>query len=204
MAFIGLKDIYTADITEDSSGNETYSTPVYLAPAISADIALNFDNAKLRADDKTEDAINEFVDGTITVGVSELGETKAANLTGATVDSNGLLIDTAEDQPPCKALGFKAKNSKGKYYYVWLYRVMFSVAQQNFATKGENITFSTPSIVGTIMPRNKVDSRGNHPWRASVTDGATTASASTISTWFSAVPPEPTYAAQAAATPSSP
>ena len=33
-------------------------------------------------------------------------------------------------------------------------------------TKGDSITFSTPTIEGTILRRNKVDAQGKHPWKA--------------------------------------
>ena len=197
MATIGLKDIYIADITEDANGHETYGIPEYLAPAISVDFDINRSVSKLPADDKIFDQNDEFIDGTISVNVAELPSIKAAKLTGATIDSNGLLIDTAEDSAPYKAFGFRAKTSKGTYRYIWLYRVKFAPAKETFNTKGESISYNTPTIAGTILQRNKPDSKGNHPWRASVTEGESAASASAISTWFTAVPPEPSYPAAA-------
>jgi hypothetical protein len=53
--------------------------------------------------------------------------------------------------------------------------------------KGDSITFSTPTIEGTIMRRNKLDDNDRHPWKAEVTEGDTGVDASTISGWFSAV-----------------
>jgi len=54
------------------------------------------------------------------------------------------------------------------------------------------ITFSTPTIEGTVLRRNKADTRGKHPWKAEVTEGETGVTASTITNWYSAVY-EPTY-----------
>ncbi|MBQ1309564.1 MAG: phage tail protein, partial [Ruminococcus sp.] len=62
----------------------------------------------------------------------------------------------------------------------------------NLATKGESITFQTPTIEGTVMRRNKPDTQDKHPWKTEVTDGDTGVSAATISGWFSAVY-EPTF-----------
>lgn len=192
MATIGLKDLYYSIITEDEDGEESYATPVKLAPAISASLSTNFDVAQLFADDKVEDDLRDFTSGTISLGVSAISDAVAAILTGSTVDSNGCLVDTDDDVAPYVAIGFRAKTSKGKYRYVWLYRVKFTVPNDSFATKGESIQFTTPTIEGTFYKRNKPDSRGRNPWRYSVTEGEVAGSASTIENWFKTVP-EPTF-----------
>ena len=47
MATIGLDKLYYAKITEDTSGNETYATPVALAKAIKADLSVELAEATL-------------------------------------------------------------------------------------------------------------------------------------------------------------
>lgn len=76
----------------------------------------------------------------------------------------------------------------------WLYRVKFGIPAANLATKGDSITFSTPTIEGTILRRNKVDAKGRHPWKAEVTEGDAGVSASTIADWYKNVY-EPAYTA---------
>ena len=49
------------------------------------------------------------------------------------------------------------------------------------------LTFSTPTIEGTVLTRNKADASGKHPWKAEVTEGDTGVSADTIKNWYSAV-----------------
>lgn len=49
------------------------------------------------------------------------------------------------------------------------------------------ITFSTPTIEGTVLTRNKADASGKHPWKAEVTEGDTGVSADTIKNWYSSV-----------------
>lgn len=191
---IGLKDLYYAVISENADGEESYGTPVKLAPAMSATLNLNFDEAVLYADDKVEDDLKEFSSGTISLGVSALSAETAALLTGAAVDSNGGLVDADGDTAPYVAIGFRAKTSKGKYRYVWLYRVKFAVPNDTFNTKGESISFNSPTIEGTFYKRNKADSRGKNPWRYSVTEGESEASATVISMWFTEVP-EPSFTA---------
>jgi hypothetical protein len=72
--------------------------------------------------------------------------------------------------------------------------VKFGIPAANMATKGDNITFSTPTIEGTILRRNKADTRGKHPWKAEVTEGDTTVTEETIVNWYNEVY-EPTYTA---------
>lgn len=195
MAKIGLDNLYYAIITENSSGEESYGTPAKLAPAITANLSQKYDNARLFADDKVEDDLREFSDGTISLNVADITDAVAALLTGATVDSNGCLVDTDGDSAPYVAIGFRSKTSKGKYRYVWLYRVKFSVSNDAFNTKGESIQFNTTTIEGTFYRRNKADSRGRHPWRYSVTEGEVSGSATIIASWFTSVP-EPSFASQ--------
>ena len=73
----------------------------------------------------------------------------------------------------------------------------FGIPATALATKGDSITFNTPTIEGTIMRRNKVDGANKHPWKAEVTEGDTSVAASTITNWYKEVY-EPSYTAAAA------
>ena len=186
--------LYFAKITEDENGEETYGTPEKLAKAISADLSVELVEAILYADDGIAEIVKEFGNGTLSLGIDDIGSTVASTLTGATIDSNGVVISASEDGGEPVAIGFRAKKANGKYKYFWLYKVKFGIPATNLATKGESITFSTPTIEGTIMRRNKVDGRNKHPWKAEVTDGDTKVSAETITNWYKSVY-EPTYSA---------
>ena len=85
------------------------------------------------------------------------------------------------------AVGFRAKKRDGKYRYFWLYRVIFGIPATNLATKGESITFSTPTIEGTIYRRKKLDGNSTHPWKAEVNEGEQGVPTSVISSWFNEV-----------------
>ena len=194
MATIGLDMLYFAKITEDDDGEETYGTPEKLAKAISADLSVELVEAILYADDGIAEIVKEFGNGTLSLGIDDIGSAVASTLTGATIDSNGVVISASEDGGEPVAIGFRAKKSNGKYKYFWLYKVKFGIPATNLVTKGESITFSTPTIEGTIMRRNKVDGRNKHPWKAEVTEGDTKVSAETITNWYKSVY-EPEYSA---------
>ena len=197
MATIGLDKLYYAKITEDENGNETYSTPVQLAKAMNADLSVELAEATLYADDGAAEIVKEFKNGTLSLGVDDVGASVASDLTGATIDANGVVVSTSEDGGDPVAVGFRAKKSNGKYKYYWLYRVKFGIPATNLATKGDSITFSTPTIEGTILRRNKVDGNGKHPWKAEVTEGDSAVTADTITNWYKEVY-EPSYTTAAA------
>jgi phi13 family phage major tail protein len=187
MATIGLDKPFYATITEDAEGVETYGTPIALAKAISAELSVNIAEATLYADDGASEVVREFTSGQLTLGVDNLGVEKAAALTGSKVDDNGVLVSTSEDSSPTVAIGFRAKKSNGNYRYFWLYRVKFGVPNVTLATKGESITFNTPSIVGTITRRNKPDGEDTHPWKAEVDSDDTGVPPGVIAGWFTQV-----------------
>lgn len=192
MATIGLDKLYYATITDDENGEEIYGTPTQLAKAISAELSVELAEATLYADDGAAEIVKEFKNGTISLGVDDIGSTTAAALTGVTVDKNNVVVSNSEDGGNPVAVGFRAKKSNGKYKYYWLYRVKFGIPATNLATKGDSITFSTPTIEGTVLRRNKPDTSGKHPWKAEVTEGDKDVPASIISSWYTEVY-EPDY-----------
>ena len=187
MATIGLDSLFYAKITEDTEGNETYDTPKILAKAMTAELTIDPAEATLFADDGVCEVVKEFKSGTLTLGIDDIGTAVAGDLIGVKVDNNGVLVSSVEDSAEPVAVGFRAKKANGKYRYFWLYRVKFGIPGTSLQTKGDSITFSTPTIEGTVMRRNKEDAGGNHPWKIEVTEGEIGVTTATISGWFSEV-----------------
>ena len=187
MATIGLDSLYYAKITEDESGIETYGIPKVLAKAMTAELSVELIEAILYADDGASEIVKEFKSGALSLGIDDIGSLVAQDLTGCKIDSNNVVVSRSEDGGSPVAIGFRAKKANGKYRYFWLYRVIFSVPATSLATKGDSITFSSPTIEGTVFRRNKLDSENKHPWKAEVTEGDNGVSASTITSWFSSV-----------------
>ena len=185
MATIGLDKLYYARITEDEQGIETYDTPTPLAKAISAELSVELAEAILYADDGASEIVKEFKSGTITLDVDDIGATVAADLIGARVDGNKVLISATEDGSTGVAIAFRAAKANGTYRYFWLYRVKFAVPATSLTTKSDSIEFSTPEIEGTILRRSKPDSAGKHPWKAEADEATTTSSV--ITDWYNAV-----------------
>ena len=193
MATIGLDKLYYAKITEDTKGDETYETPSPLAKAMSAELSVELAEATLYADDGAAEIIKEFKNGTLSLGIDDIGIAIASDLTGASIDENKVFISSNEDGGDPVAIGFRAKKANGKYRYFWLYRVKFGIPATNLTTKGDSITFSTPTIEGTILRRNKEDGQGRHPWKAEVNEGDEGVTSEIITGWYTKVY-EPTFA----------
>ena len=111
MATIGLDKLYYAKITEDENGNETYATPVQLAKAMNADLSVELAEATLYADDGAAEIVKEFKNGTLSLDVDDVGASVASDLTGATIDANGVVVSTSEDGGDPVAVGFRAKKA---------------------------------------------------------------------------------------------
>jgi phi13 family phage major tail protein len=187
MATIGLDSLYYAKITEDQNGIETYGTPTVLAKAMTAELSIELIEAILYADDGASEVIKEFKSGSLSLGIDDIGSLVTQDLTGCKIDSNNVVVSRSEDGGSPVAIGFRAKKANGKYRYFWLYRVIFSVPATSLATKGDSITFSSPTIEGTVFRRNKLDSENKHPWKAEVTEGDNGVATETISGWFTNV-----------------
>ena len=193
MATIGLDKLYYSKITEDAGGIETYGTPIQLAKAMKADLSVELAEATLYADDGPAEIVKEFKSGKLSLGIDDIGITAAEDLTGAKIDDNHVVVSGSEDGGTPVAVGFRAKKANGKYRYFWLYRVVFGIPATNLTTKGDSITFSTPTVEGTVLRRNKPDGNGKHPWKAEVNEDDASVPVPVISGWYTQVY-EPVFA----------
>ena len=105
MATIGLDKLFYAKITEDNEGIESYGTPSQLAKAMTADLSVELAEATLYADDGASEIVKEFKSGTLSLGVDDIGPMVASDLTGATIDKNGVVISAGEDGGEPVAIG---------------------------------------------------------------------------------------------------
>lgn len=150
---IGLKDLVYAPITVGEGGKETYGTPKKLAEVMTAELSVTTAEGTLYADDAVSESIKEFVKGALKLGIKDLETEDIAALLGQEVDEDQVIYGGADDEPPYVAVGFRAKKTGGKYRYIWLYKVKFKIPNETFQTKGEAITFNTPTIEGEFFKR---------------------------------------------------
>ncbi|CAM5206393.1 hypothetical protein UACE39S_01734 [Ureibacillus acetophenoni] len=189
MALVGLDSIYVAQITEDETGAETYAAPVRIKNGIEASVTPNVDTQNVYADDTVAEIINVFSSVDVSFTIADLGTDNYSLLLGKQKDSNGVVIDSANDQAPFFALGFRSKKSNGEYRYFWLYRGRFSAPEESFATQADSADFQTQPITGTFIKRE------DGKWRARVDSDDAGIGANVVANWFTTVyetPTEPT------------
>lgn len=181
-AAVGLQDVYYAKLTKDDSTGSAYDTPKLMAPAITANVTPTVNSATLFGNDGPVITSNALGEITVEIGVADIPFDVYADLLGATVNADGLLIDNADDEAPEVALGYKRTMSDGSFRYVWLLKGKFQIPTDEATTKQGDVAFQTPTITGTFLKRL---SDGNWRFRA---DGSNTASAELVDSWFTAVP----------------
>ena len=160
MATIGLDKLFYSKITEDANGNETYATPVSLAKAMTAELSVELAEATLYADDGAAEVVKEFQSGTLSLGVDNIGLSVAADLTGATVDDNGVLVSASEDGGDPVAIGFRAKKANGKYRYFWLYHQPYDQGRKHRVLHANHRRYSLPQEQGGRKGQPSLESGG--------------------------------------------
>lgn len=158
MAYFGLSNPYMAKLDPTA---ETYSDGFKCGKAISTSVTPNYSSASLYADNAEAERVDEFVSAAVEVGVDRLPAVAAQTVFGHTVDSTtGEVIHKGNDASNYVGYGFWVANMEDgakKYQGVIIHKVKFSEGQESFQTKGENITFATPSLSGsaTVLSNDK-------------------------------------------------
>ena len=124
-----------------------------IGKAISASASINVAEGSLYADDGLAESVKEFTSGTITVGIDEMDDEIAVMLLGHTM-SDEELVAKDSDTAPYVGVGFygsRIKDGKKSYKAIWYPKVQFKEPNEDLTTKGENITFGTYTLEGTLM-----------------------------------------------------
>lgn len=154
---IGMKKIIAAAYAYDSTAQTdptSYSSPVYLGEAMTGTFTPNYASASLFGDDHKVDEVNEFTDMSVELGVTKLPAAAHALLFGRTVSGEEVTEKTTDDAAYV-GIGFIAKETGGTYTAVIIPKVKFSAGAETFTTKGESVTYNTPTISGTAIGRDE-------------------------------------------------
>lgn len=160
MAKIGLKYPVAAPY---SAGAHTAGK--VLGKAVSASVSINVAEGSLYADDGLAESAKEFTSGTLSLGIDEMDDETSVMLLGHTLEDGGELVAKDSDTAPYVGVGFygaRVKNGTKSYRAIWYPKVQFAEPTEDLATKGENITFNTYTLEGTLM---RDDATGE--WRRS-------------------------------------
>ena len=154
MAYIGLAypTIAKLDPTTD-----TYSDGFRMGKAVSVNITTNYNEANLPGDNVIAESVKEFRDGTIDLGITTIPIEAYETVFGHTVtpgEDGTLIVDKTDDVPNYVGVGLVKEelvDGVKSYIAMWIKKVLFTESGENAQTKGETISFQTPTITGTVL-----------------------------------------------------
>lgn len=156
MAIIGVRGLKTA-IYDEVTGK--YSGKRDVADTIDVDIKINSNDAKLYADDQLAESDTTFKDGDIAVQVADIEDETKAEMLGHKF-TEGETVYNKDDAAPYMGVGFYATrkiHGVVKFRAVVFLKAKFSEPSEKYSTKGDNISFQTPTVNGKISTTNNGD-----------------------------------------------
>lgn len=182
-----LKDIYIAVVTKNDSTGYTAETPIKLGRAISAKVTVKKSVEKTRSDDSVEEVIESDEGTEIEFDVNKLSMEQKAILRGAKL-INGMLVYNKDDQAKEVAIGWRARNTNGKYEFVWHYCGKFNGGwTEDYETEQDKIKTQTAKMKGTFYAREK-DGNSSVEVDESYLIESNSDASSAIKSWFTQVP----------------
>lgn len=152
MAFIGLMNPYIAKLVDEEK--KKYSDCFLCGEAITVNVTPNYNEAKLHSNNRLSEYVKEFKDGSMVLGTNRLPIEASKVCFGHEVsDDDREVTYKTNDTANYVGVGFYADemiNGRKQYVATIVYKVKFGEAADEYATKGENIEFKTPSIDGVI------------------------------------------------------
>ena len=159
MAKIGVQNFLYGVLTEESDGIASYGAGQKPGKAVSCNVGVSSNDAKLYADDSLAESDTSFQGGTVSIEVDNADVTTQATLLGHTI-SGEEMIRNANDVAPYVALGrIVTKMVDGAYQYKveFLNKVKFSEPSQENTTKGESVEFGTTSLESIVSTLSNGD-----------------------------------------------
>lgn len=174
----GIRKVYVAKLTEED-GVITYGTPFAVEGATDFSPDPQGESTIFYADDKIyfRKEQNNGYEGDLVLAVTP--EKFLTDILGRTKDSNGVVIENADDKFARFALMFEAEGDpKNRRYVYW--DVTAGRPSREFATTEDSIEVGTESLAITIAPRSTDNSVGAY---IELTDDNT----EVYNAWFSEV-----------------
>lgn len=150
---IGLKNLHYAILTSDTAEGVEYEAPVRLESAVNLDIQDNTDQVTFYSDDKVEQVINAYAGKEVTLELGYLPNELEAAITGNTYNrETGMFSQDVNAVAPEIALIFEAPKSNGASRYGVLYKGVFAVEGETYATQEDSVEGQTVTLKGIFMP----------------------------------------------------
>lgn len=154
MALIGLKNLYYAVMTSDTSEGATYEGPVKIGNAVSVDINPTVNKVQLYGDDMAVAANTSLGEITVTIESTEISLEHQAVLLGAELGATSdTLMAKSSNSAPYVMLMFESETHEGKNRCVKLLKGKFSPTQETINTRGGSLEYQTAKLAGSFVAR---------------------------------------------------
>ena len=164
MAFYKVKHPVIAPISsEPDNAPPVYGTGMVIGKAIQVSLTPNMNEASLYGDDGLAEYSKEFSDLDVSINTTNLPDKAHEMMFGETVSEDGSISSTTADEAHYVGFGCvvgEVRNNVTRYGLLWLPKVKFSVGSETYDTKGDSITWNTPTIDG----KGTADNSGQ--WRS--------------------------------------
>lgn len=174
----GIRKVYVAKLTENN-GAITYDTPFAVEGAVGFSPEPQGETSTFYADDKIyyrKDQNNGY-EGDLELAVTP--DDFLTQILGRTVDSNGAVVETAEDKAERFALMFEAEGDpKNRRFVYW--DCTATRPSREHSTTEDSLEVGTESLTITIAPRSTDNAIGAY---IELNDDNTT----TYNSWFTTV-----------------
>ena len=171
----------------NTEGTITYETPISMGDAMSVELNLTAAEGRLYAESRLAEYKKLITGGTASVGVKYITDAAQKLLFGMSENTRNVgtntsqksLKATAKDIAKYVGMGFYAPDAidgTDKYTAVFVYKVLFGAPGYVYATKGDSITFQTPTTTCEFLADDSEDK--------SIMETATLASESDAVAWI--------------------
>lgn len=148
----GLDEIYIAPITYGADNSITYGTPFAIPGAVSLTLDQSGEQADFYADNVKyfSDGANQGYSGSLEMAL--FTEKFKTDILGMTKDTNGVIVENADDVVKDFALGFRISGDSAKTRF-WTYQVSAQRPSVASSTIETSKTPQTQTINITATPR---------------------------------------------------
>lgn len=176
-AIIDVKNIYYSKISIDEDNVLTYGQPNLLYESEQIDLSVTTSTLKKHTTGGI-DVINDFEGGEATIKTYGIDNATLAEIEGHEIDSNGVVIEKSDDEPPHVAIGFQAIKRNNASRFVWLLYCKKKYNSESYVKKTEK----TDPISSTLT--FDVSERIDKQWKNIIDSDDTNAPEDLENKWF--------------------